>query len=268
MKIFITGGKGRIGGFLASKLSIHHEVYAPGKHELDITNYFELHKVIESKNFDVLIHTAVIGGRRNSVEVPENLYKNIQMTQNIKAHLNDFSKIIVFDSGASSNRKYDVNPKSKNPPPTDYYGLAKLVEKQLLTGENVLSLRIFNCFGPTEEPDRFIKTCINNCLLNKDIDISQDRLMDFFFEDDLLDIVRKYLDGLIPSGKYDCSYVYVEKLSRIANTIKNLTKSTSKINIGYSFGNSFFGSHFPLCNYVKDNIGLQNGIIKTIESLK
>ena len=65
MKILITGGNGFIGRNLIKTFNKEYEIFAPSSSELDLTSTKSVEKYFQNKYFDVVIHCAIKGGRRN-----------------------------------------------------------------------------------------------------------------------------------------------------------------------------------------------------------
>ena len=161
-KILITGGNGNIANIIKRNISNDNILYTTSHSELDILNFNNLKKYIEENNPDIIIHTAIIGGRRTKEETSEVLYKNLLMFENI-LKLNFNGIIINFDSAAIYNRKTDIYNRKENELntiPEDYYGLSKyIIYQRSLNYNNIYNFRIFNIFHINEEKDRFIKAC-------------------------------------------------------------------------------------------------------------
>ena len=68
MKILITGGNGNIAKMIKKNLSKYYEIDNPSRQELNILNGDEINNYLNNKNYDVLIHTAILGGRRTKEE--------------------------------------------------------------------------------------------------------------------------------------------------------------------------------------------------------
>ena len=84
MKILITGGKGNIATIIKNSLSDYYEIINPSHTELDILDISSIESFLNNhENFDILIHTAIIGGRRTKTEEYDVFYKNIRMMENI-----------------------------------------------------------------------------------------------------------------------------------------------------------------------------------------
>ena len=227
MRILITGGNGNISKILKNKLFLKHDVTSISRTEFDLLNYEELKKYLSDKLFDILIHTAITGGRRTNIETGEVVYKNLLMFENLIKFENKFKLIINFDSGAIYDRSTDINNRKEdelNTIPFDYYGFSKyLIYNRSLQHDKIINFRIFNIFHANEEPDRFIKSCFLAKKNNKTIKIFQNKYFDFVYENDFTKIVEYYIDNLINLNKLpktiNISYQKKYKLSEIAELI-------------------------------------------------
>lgn len=229
MRILITGGNGNIAKMIQTNLKNHFEIVNPNRYELDILNIKHIENFLLDNSFDILIHTAIAGGRRTKEENGEVVYKNLLMFENLMKFAYKFKMIINFDSGAIYDRSTDIYIKKEdelNTIPCDYYGFSKyLIYKRSLNHNNIINFRIFNIFHINEEPDRFIKSCFNAKKNNTEITIFQDKYFDFMYEDDFIKIVKYYIDNLNNIDKINktinLSYNKKYKLSEIAELIVN-----------------------------------------------
>ena len=226
MRILITGANGFIGRNLAAALS-EYEVTKLTRQTVDLTNKTAVDVFFKDKSFDVVIHCAMVGGRRYLSDGSEVLYKNLAMFYNLLAHQDKFGKIINFGSGAELDRTQDIDLSNfyyKDAYPLDYYGMAKNIIARLIENEDkCFSFRLFNVFGADEESARFIRANIQRYIDKEPIIIHQDKIMDFFYIDDLVTLVKFYLDkNYIPE---EINAVYKDKytLGGIATMINNLS---------------------------------------------
>jgi dTDP-4-dehydrorhamnose reductase len=75
MRLLITGGKGNIASMIKNNLHTEHDISNPSHKELDILDITKLTEYLKDKQFDVLIHTAILGGRRTKSEDYDVVYK-------------------------------------------------------------------------------------------------------------------------------------------------------------------------------------------------
>ena len=64
IKILITGGNGYIARSITNSLWEKYHIISPGREELDLLNSDSVDAFFEGKHFNVVIHTATVGGSR------------------------------------------------------------------------------------------------------------------------------------------------------------------------------------------------------------
>jgi len=65
MKVLITGGNGNIAKMIKDNLSSDvYEITNLSRNELNVLNQFDIEKYLSENTFDILVHTAILGGRR------------------------------------------------------------------------------------------------------------------------------------------------------------------------------------------------------------
>jgi GDP-L-fucose synthase len=272
MKILITGANGFIGRNLASALT-DYEVTKLTRQVVDLTNKTAVDEYFKDKKFDVILHCAMVGGRRSIKDGPEVLWANLAMFYNLVANQHKFDKLINFGSGAELDRNNDINLINnyyKDNYPLDYYGMAKNIICRLIENEpNCFSIRLFNVFGHDEESARFIKSNIQHYINKETITIHQDKLMDFFYIDDLITLVKFYINkSYIPE---EINAVYKDKyvLSEIAAIINNLSDYKVDVSIEQDgFSKHYIGKSTRLDILPIKWKGLNQGIREIYNTLK
>ena len=237
VKILITGGNGNIAKIIRRNLSNNYMIYSPSHSELDILDYNKLKDYINDIQPDILIHTAILGGRRTKEETGEVVYKNLLMFENIIKCSQNIKMIINFDSAAIYDRKTDIMNRKENELytiPEDYYGFSKyIIYNRTLQYDNIYNFRIFNIFHSNEVNDRFIQGCFLAKNNNTEFIINDDKYFDFVYEDDFIKIIKYYLDNynkIKLEKTINICYEKKYKLSDIANIIENIGEQ-KKINI-------------------------------------
>jgi len=270
-KILITGGNGNIAKIIRNNLNNIYDIFSPSHSELDILNYNKLHDYINNIKPDILIHTAILGGRRTKEETGEVIYKNLLMFENIIKCSKNIKMIINFDSAAIYDRNTDIINRKENELntiPEDYYGFSKyLIYQRSLQYNNIYNFRIFNIFHINEEKDRFIKACFLAKKNNTEFIIHDDKYFDFVYEDDFVKIIKYYLDNFDKKNlekTINICYKQKYKLSEIAKIIENIGEQ-KKINIkilNSKSNNNYCGDNKLLENITDIKL---NGLEKSLE---
>jgi len=256
MNILITGKR----GFLARELSYffrEHNVICMGRKSLDFTDAAAVESFFNINGYvDVVMHTAVDGGKRIRQDAFDTFSNNISMFSNLLQHKDKYGLMFCFGSGAEYDRQHPVvNVKEDEVIkcyPKDYYGLSKNIISQEMTKQGVLdsspifvNMRLFGCFGAGEDSQRFIKNSMNRVLEGKSITIKNNMEMDFFYVQDLCTVIDFYLKNIynlpLPT---EVNMVYEKKLQlkEIANIIKTVS-----------------GSSVPVATKIKGKLGYYTG---------
>ena len=277
MNILITG----CNGFLARELiplfeSDGYNVIATNRDNLDVMDSEQVASFLDDHNIDVVIHTAVKGGRRNQPDTHINMFKNITMFENLRKNCGKYKLMINFGSGAEFDRTQDVSNMTEEQIheryPKDYYGLSKsIIAKQIKEiYANIVNLRLFGCFGAKEDNDRMIKASILKALSGKPIEIHQDREMDFFYVKDLYKVVIHYIEKLGKNLPKDLNLCYNRKYSLmdVASTIDRVSAHHVKRTVNdKEKASSYTGCGKKLESLDLDLIGLKKGIKEVYDSI-
>lgn len=277
MKILITGSNGFIGRNLKKYLSkIGYDVDGLSRQDLDLLNKDKVISFLSERYYDIIIHTATEGGRRTKPDTEEMFYKNILMVYNLLSCKNNFGRMITFGSGAELDRTLDINYETifEKRYPVDYYGMSKnVIAKLCLVETQLYNFRIFNCFGYDEAEGRLIRGNIEKKIKGESMTIFSNRLMDFFYIDDL----GKMIDNFINSSDFpktiDCVYKEKYRLFDILKMINDCSESKVEIistddnslNTINSTNTDYIGNY---TNLSIDFIGIQNGIKITYNTIK
>jgi len=254
MKILITGSNGYIGKSLYNKLYKKYDITTLSRKDLDLTCFNSVNNFFENRYFDIILHCAVEGGNRLKHDTYDVLDNNLKMYYNLISHKNKFKKFIHFGSGAELF--------AQNTP----YGLSKhVIKESILEKNNFYNLRIFAVFDENELDSRFIKSNIKRYINKESIIIHDDKFMDFFYMEDLILLVEKYINNDNLNKEIECIYNNPYKLSDIANFINNLEEYKVDIIIENNNSKNYIGEYN---NLEMEYYGLVEGIKKVYNFLK
>lgn len=247
MRILITGGS----GFIAKELKRYferdkeHTVLTLSRYDVDLldSEAVESWSLDHWTEFDVIVHTATTGGSRLQGDPIDVFYNNITMYKNI-AYMADKYQMLLFnfDSGASDEHADSLDL-------TKPYGASKYVISRLIETErmNIINLKIWNCFGESGLPTRFIEGNIERAIRGEDLIIHQDKMYDFFYSEDLykviVNFIQQYGCNALHTQTVNCLYETSESLYSVAKMIQMISGTTNRTitfeqpgfdNVGYS----------------------------------
>lgn len=255
MKVLITGGNGYIARSLFNKLKDSHEITCISRKDFNLTDYNQTFRWFEGKHFDTVIHTAVVGGTRLSIDDETVIGQNLQMFYNLVSLEDQFDRFITFGSGAEITM------------PWEPYGLSKrIIAESMKKRDKYFNLRIRAVFDENELETRFIRGNILRYINHEPMTIHQDKCMDFFYMEDLVSLVDYYITTKSPIlQEVDCCYNYNLTLSEIANYINTLNNHRVPIDVQTEgFGTPYTGNYLPVLNPL---VGLKEGINRTYQNL-
>jgi len=258
LKILITGGGGYIAKSLHSYLYSKYDITLISRADLDLTHREVVEHYFSNKYFDVVIHTAVKGGNRlNPLEGPDVVLTNLLMYDNLMRCRDKFDKFIHFGSGAED--------KANTP-----YGFSKHIINQLMANDpKSINVKIYAVFDENELDRRFIKSNIIRYINKENIEIHQDKKMDFFYIKDLVSLIEWLLNQReqeFPIRSINCSYLKKYTLNQIAEIINSLDDHKVDIIIDdKEKGDDYCGNHLIKPFHL---IGLEQGIKEVYNILK
>ena len=268
MNILITGGNGNIAKMIKNNLSNSFNIKNPGRSELNILDFQKLSEYLEENQFDILVHTAILGGRRTKDENGDVSHINLLMLENLLKFSNKFKMIINFDSAAIYDRSTDIYNRNESDlltVPSDYYGFSKyVIYQRSLQYSQFYNFRIFNIYHHNEENDRFVKSCFNAKKNNTEVTIFEDKYFDFVYETDFVKIIKFYFDNLYEQNNLhktiNICYEENYKLSEIAKLILN-EEHHKNINIIKPISNNnYCGNNSLLKSLNIDLMGLNESL--------
>lgn len=231
MKVLLTGGSGFIGRNVVEYLRTNHEVLAPSRAELDVSDPGALDRWFSEHQVDAVVHGAVRPGHRNAPDPTSQLWTNLRMFFGLMRNAGRFGRMIFLSSGAV----YDIARPQDHVTeeelglslPADEHGLSKYVIASYLDelhrsgGADVVELRLFGVFGKHEDyAIRFVSNAICKALFDLPITLRQDRTFSYLFVDDLGPIVERFLTGSHAEAAYNVVPDWTIDLYDIAERVR------------------------------------------------
>lgn len=250
MKVLITGANGFIGKSLTVGLrSEKIETVALGRKEMDLLSDISVSDALNFHRPDVVVHCAVMGNGRPGNDTQEMFDQNIRMYNNLKSQMSKFGCMINIGTGAEFDRRRDLRlvreSQVLSSSPIDFYGHSKnLIARDIYFTDRFFNLRIFGCFGPLEGEDRLLKIAFNKNLISGDLQIADDKEMDFVHVDDLASAVTFFSENFESSSlPKDVNVVYSQKM-RLSEIIKHFIPAEEtriRVNVGPSSSHNYTG---------------------------
>lgn len=254
MKILITGGNGYIAKSLYCAFLHQYQVTSITRNDFDLSDKKLVCSWFDNNQYDVVIHTAISGGSRLHEDLHSVFENNMAMFNNLVLNKHHFSKLITFGSGAELFHG-----------DTPYASSKREIAKQILDLPNFYNLRIFGVFDYNELETRFIKSNIIRYIKQEPILVHSNKIMDFFYMEDLISLVECYIKKDNLEKEINCSYTEKYSLKHIANIINNLDNYEVPVLIENKNNLSFYcgDSELPI-----KPIGIIAGIKETYLKLK
>ena len=199
------------------------------------------------------------------------------MFENLIANRDKFKFMINFGSGAEFDRSLEIKNATEEEvlekTPSDFYGFSKnLIAKRIYgINDNIVNLRIFNCFGENELSDRMIKAnCIRH-LQKQEMVVYTNKMMDFFYIQDLYKVVKYYLSNFDKGVPIDLNLCYEEKTDLIGITelIITLTGQSNNVKLVDEVnGRSYTGDPTKLSALNIEMGGIESGILQVYKFIQ
>ena len=188
----LTGGTGFIGRNVLPLLRQKFYVYAPTREELDLRDGSGVKRYLDAHSVDVVFHCANPNPDKNPKADSQARFAedSLRAFLNLYACGQSFGKMIYLGSGAEYNKQMEIQNVCEaecfRAVPCEPYGLAKYAMNAIAAqSKNIYNLCLFGCYGPGDQPHKFITHCIRSCLRGGAITIRQDCRFDYIQVTDL-----------------------------------------------------------------------------------
>lgn len=219
MKILIVGSEGFIGSFLYKRLSENYQVYTITKNNIDVLNTKAVTDYLKLIMPDIIINCLTFGGKEKVNNInSEDVGNNLRLLYNFYINQDSFKLFINIGSGAEFDRRQSIYFAKEHEifinNPIDAYGFSKnLIARHIHNNKKFTTLRVFGCFGSTEQDTRLLKrysSSENLILIDKYFDYIS--ILDFY--NILLYVIQNKIAGEDINCTYDEKITLSEFLSR------------------------------------------------------
>ena len=255
MEVLVTGGNGYIAKSLATALGSKYNITPVTRKDFDLTDTRATCDWFGDKYFDVILHTAIVGGSRLDQDTHDVIDQNLLMYYNLLGNRESYGKFINFGSGAEQFQ------------PQSPYGISKkIIADSVANTENSYNIRIFGIFDENELDRRFIRSNMIRYINKKPMVVHENKLMDFFYMKDLVSVVEYYINNIQLSKEVNCCYTEKYTLHSIATFINELSGHQVPIEIPSTRISGFYcgDSILPPIN----TIGLKSGILNMFKEMQ
>ncbi|GAA4452843.1 NAD-dependent epimerase/dehydratase family protein [Rurimicrobium arvi] len=261
VKVLITGGAGFIPSSMADR------ILALGGHEVvlvdnlltgnmdnvpvhpnatfikcDVNNYNDIAAVMTSYKFDYVFHYAAVVGVLRTLDNPVMVLRDVEGIRNVlDLSKNTGVKRVFYSSSSEVYGEPVVLPQHEYTTPLNSrlpYAVVKNIGECFCRSYHqeynldYTIFRFFNTYGPKQSPDFVMSKFLHAALAGKDITIygdgSQSRT--FCYIDDNIDAcLRTMLDDQYKNDVYNIGSDIIITIKELAETIIELTGSSSKI---------------------------------------
>ena len=238
LKIFITGANGFIARNVIEQLSSKYNLVVPSHKELNLLDTSAVDKFfLRHKHFDVILHTAIVGGNRKVPNTPEIATVNLRMFFNVARNIKYFGRMIHLGSGIEYGKERALKKVKETDfdkyVPQNNFGFYKyLCGKFIENSQKIFNLRLFGVFGKYEDSSiQFISNAICKSIVGIPITINQNVYFDYLYVDDFVQILDYFLTHKAQYKSYNVGTGKSTDLLSIANKINNIAEHKVSVKI-------------------------------------
>ncbi|MEO0236853.1 MAG: NAD-dependent epimerase/dehydratase family protein [candidate division WOR-3 bacterium] len=238
-------------------------------------------KIVEfffsEKNIDLIIHFAALPGvHQSNLKMRDYFDNNVIGSFNIFECARKFNvKKIIFISSSSvyGNNKKIPFKESFLPSPISFYGVTKVEGENLAKffsknfGLDVLVLRLFTFYGPSQRPDLMLHKFFLNHFTGKQSVVFSQTERDFTYIDDGVEMITRSIEYVENLKGFDILNIGASKPVKIEEVLRIIKKLIPKFNYVEEKRKSFdmkrtyadMGKSKRILNY-EPKIGIEEGI--------
>lgn len=201
---------------------------------IDIRDKKNLEFFFKEKKIDLVIHFAALPGvHQSNVKMKDYFENNVVGSFNIFECAKKFDvKKIIFISSSSiyGNNKKIPFKESFSPSPISFYGFTKVEGENLAKffstnfGLDILILRLFTFYGPSQRPDLMLHKFFLNHFTGKRSVVFSQTERDFTYIDDGVEMIKRSIEYLKTLRGFDILNIGASKPVRIEEVLRIIKK--------------------------------------------
>lgn len=296
--VLVTGGLGAVGSRLTKELEErNHEVWVADLpwnerdryYRCDVSEYRQIEKVINDREFDYVYHLAAEFGRKNGEDFYESMWKsNAIGTKNMLRLQRDHGFRMIFSSSSEVYGDYDGEmseevPLEEGPRQLNDYAISKWVnEQQILNaadrhGTETVRVRLFNTYGPGEDYSEYRSVVAKFCycaLHDMPYHVYENHHRSFTYVDDTVRTLANIIENFQPGEVYNIAGDEYHNIKELSDLILDyLDKDDSKVEYRGTEEHNTLNKRASIEKAKQDldhdpRTSLESGIPKTIEWMR
>ena len=232
--ILLTGASGFIGQNILPLIREFYHVSAPTRLELNLLDSDAVRKYLKKGHFDAVVHLANPTGHNLMDSKTELFERSLRVFTSLEHCVDLYGKMIYVGSGAEYGKHRDISMITEAEfvveLPKDAYGLSRYLMSNLAKQhDNIINLRLFACYGPSDSPHKLIPSIMNCINKGTNIELRQDAWFDFLYVNDVLPVITHFLENHAKYKVYNLCSGKRELISTIADEVRKQMNSNAKI---------------------------------------
>ena len=224
--VLVTGGTGFIGRNLLPLLRRRYDIIAPTRLELDLLDHDSVEKFLDKGRFDTIIHLASPTGHNALDKKDEIFERTLRIFTSLAKCSEMYGKMIFIGSGSEYGKQRELRYISEESfgevIPYDWYGFSRYLMNDIANKYgNIINLRLFACYGPTDPAHKLMPHIIACIKEDRVITLRQDVWFDYLFVEDIYPVMEYFIENRPEYNAYNLCSGQRYLISSIADEIKH-----------------------------------------------
>lgn len=243
--ILVTGGLGSVGSPLVDELEDRgHDVWVADLpwserkkyYRCDVSEYRQLERIFEDRDFDFVYHLAAEFGRMNGEQFYDTMWKsNAIGTKNMLRLQQEHDFRMIFSSSSEVYGDYDgvmeeSVPHEQSVRQLNDYAISKWTNEQQVMnsadryGTETVRVRLFNTYGPSEKYSEYRSVVAKFCyraLHDEPYHVYEDHHRSFTYVGDTVNTLANIPENFDPGEVYNIASTDYRNIKELSDLILN-----------------------------------------------